>query len=296
MGWKIVFLSTEDKVLRQNIIDDISGNTGIIAHIGYPTKTFTAPKILNPCFVSLKAKLVVIPIGCKSGNLSRVMKGLIGVENFVGALITMPHKQAILSHLNYQSPLVKQSDSCNILRLNRSREIIGEMFDGIGVSKALREKGVKTQNKSVLLLGAGGVGSAVAFSIAPKGISKIAIFDLDSSKSNNLCNKIRQGFPNLEVNIWNAKEAGWDIIINATPLGMNGNDNLPLAMRYVSSVEVLIDLVLSNADTSLVQIAKENGSKVIAGFDILISQIPEMLDFFGLKKMPVKKIRTICGF
>ena len=274
----------------------ISGKTKFIAHIGFPTDSFTAPKILNPCFKLLNTDLIVIPMACKKGNLNNLIMGLTNLENFFGALITMPHKQAILSHLNYKSPLVEQSESCNIVKLNKSRETIGEIFDGIGVFKAICQKNVFPRNKSILLIGAGGVGFAIAFYLGAKGISKLAIFDLNRSKSSKLCAKIRKTFPNLEVDVWNSQEAGWDIVINATPLGMNRADNLPVATRFLNSVEIVIDLVLSTTDTYLVKIAKKNRSKVVSGNDILIAQIPEMLDFFGLEKMSIKEIKAICNY
>ena len=274
----------------------ISGKTKFIAHIGFPTDTFTAPKILNPCFKLLNEDLIVIPMACKKENLKKLIEGLKNLENFFGALITMPHKQAILSHLNFKSSLVKQSASCNILKLNKSRETIGEIFDGVGVFKAMCEKNVLPRNKSILLIGAGGVGSGVAFYLVSKGASKLAIFDLDLSRSSELCSKIRHIFPNSEVDVWDSKEAGWDILINATPLGMDRADNLPVAMRFINSVDVVIDLVLSTTDTYLIETAKKNGSTIVTGVEILMAQIPEMLDFFGLEKMSVKEIRTICGF
>ncbi len=274
----------------------ISGKTKFIAHIGFPTYSFTAPKILNPCFKLLNKDLIVIPMACKNENLKQLIEGLRNLENFFGALITMPHKQAILSYLHYKSPLVEQSASCNILKLNKSRETIGEIFDGIGVFKAICEKNVLPSNKSILLIGAGGVGSATAFYLASKGISKLAIFDLDLLKSSKLCSKIRHVFPNLEVDVWNSEEVGWDIMINATPLGMYKADNLPVAKRFINSVEVVIDLVLSTTDTYLVKTAKENKTKVVSGIDVLVAQIPEMLEFFGLEKLSINKIKAICNF
>ena len=77
---------------------------------------------------------------------------------------------------------------------------------------------------------------------------------------------------------------------------MNRADNLPVATRFLNSVEVVIDLVLSTTETYLIKTAKKNGCTIVTGVDILMAQIPEMLDFFGLEKISVKEIRTICGF
>ena len=77
----------------------ITGKTKFIAHIGFPTKSFTAPKILNPYFNTINEDLIVIPMACKQQDLKSLMTSLINLENFFGALITMPHKEEIVSIL-----------------------------------------------------------------------------------------------------------------------------------------------------------------------------------------------------
>ncbi len=282
--------------MRKNIKNTISGKTGIIAHIGYPTTTFTAPMILNPCFETLKAQLVVIPMACKAEDLSRLMNGLLRLENFVGALITMPHKQKILQYLKFKSHLVDLSSSCNILKLNKSREVVGEMYDSKGLLNVMYERGVNLQGASILLIGAGGVGSAIAFSLGRTGVNKLTIKDLDYLKSAQLCKKIKKFFPKILVNIWDGKETDLDIIINASPAGMKAAKELPIAINQIKSAEVVADFVLTSSESSLINIARKNGSKVISGNDILMAQIPEILNFFGLKKISIKTIKTISNF
>ena len=77
----------------------ISGKTRFIAHIGFPTNSFMAPKILNPCFKLLNKNLIVVPMACRKKNLYNLIKGLKKLDNFFGALITMPHKEEIVSFL-----------------------------------------------------------------------------------------------------------------------------------------------------------------------------------------------------
>ena len=83
---------------------------------------------------------MVIPISCKACNLDKVFRGLVKVENFFGALITMPHKQSVLPLLDYQSEMVSLSTSCNILKLDNFNKIKGDMFDGAGLINLLYEK------------------------------------------------------------------------------------------------------------------------------------------------------------
>ena len=85
----------------------ITGKTKFIAHIGFPTKSFTAPKILNPYFNSINKDLVVIPMACKKQDLKPLINGLTNLENFCGALITMPHKEEIVSLLKKKKKISK---------------------------------------------------------------------------------------------------------------------------------------------------------------------------------------------
>jgi len=90
----------------------ISGKTKFIAHIGFPTHSFTAPKILNPCFKLLNKDLIVVPMGCKKKDLNNLIKGLKKLDNFFGALITMPHKE---------KKIVKLTNTCNILKIDNKK-------------------------------------------------------------------------------------------------------------------------------------------------------------------------------
>ena len=278
---------------QSNTYCHISGETKIIAHIGYPTKTFTALKILNSCFNEMKANVIVVPFACKLGQLDHLLTGLIPIENFFGALITMPYKNSILPFLDHQSRLVTMAGSCNLVKFDGSRRMIGEMFDGEGFLNAANQKGVVLDGKSILLIGAGGVGSAIAVSLAFKGVAKLTIFDLDSEKSAQLCLRIRKYFPDIEVEVWNSKESGWNILVNASPLGMGSFDDLPVDFSHIKSADIVVDLVLSSNDTKFIKLARETGSETISGIDILYGQIPEMLKFFGFEKISVGRIKNL---
>ena len=280
----------------KNSCYSISSQTKIIAHIGYPTKTFTAPRILNPCFAELGVNLVVIPISCKACNLDKVFRGLIKVENFFGALITMPHKQSVLPLLDYQSEMVSLSTSCNILKLDNFNKIKGDMFDGAGLINLLYEKKIVIEKKSFLILGSGGVGSAIAFSLALKGVKRIGIYDLDPIKSQRLYQSLSENFPGIDLNIWDKDKAKWEVLINATPVGMDGGAAVPIALGYIQSAELIVDLVLSAHETTFVQLGREYGKMIISGIEILFAQIHEMLKFFGLKTLSKEEVMRLSPF
>lgn len=85
----------------------IDGNTGLIAHLGWPTHAFRAPLIYNPYFESAGVNAVVVPMGCKPDAFKDVLRGFFRLENARGALVTMPHKVSVVALLDEASPAVK---------------------------------------------------------------------------------------------------------------------------------------------------------------------------------------------
>ena len=98
--------------------------------------------------------------------------------------------------------MVSLSTSCNILKLDNFNKIKGDMFDGAGLINLLYEKKIVIEKKSFLILGSGGVGSAIAFSLALKGVKRIGIYDLDPIKSQRLYQSLSENFPGIDLNIW----------------------------------------------------------------------------------------------
>src|SRR6266480_4324520 len=155
----------------------ISGKTILIAHIGYPTETLKAPLIYNPWFDRAGIHAVVVPMGVKADDYPQVLKALFRLTNIRGALITMPHKVTTVGLLDEVSTTVKVAGSCNAILRRADGTLLGDMFDGAGFTRGLKRKGFEFGGAACLVVGAGGVGSAIAASIAAEGPGSIALFD-----------------------------------------------------------------------------------------------------------------------
>ena len=94
----------------------IRGTTGLIAHIGWPTHTFKSPMIYNPYFEEAGVDAVVVPMGCKPEHFTGFLKAVFTLENTLGALITMPHKVAVVDLLDDMTPAVRIAGSCNAVK------------------------------------------------------------------------------------------------------------------------------------------------------------------------------------
>jgi len=141
---------------------DISGNTRLIAHIGYPTQTFKAPLTYNPYFQSAGLDVVVVPFASQPDGYPALLRALFTAENVVGALITMPHKVSTCGLLDRVSATAQIAGACNAVRRGADGRLEGDMFDGEGFVRSLRTRGIDPAGHSALVVGCGGVGAGIA--------------------------------------------------------------------------------------------------------------------------------------
>ena len=212
----------------------ISGKTTLIAHLGYPTETFKAPMIYNPYFEKAGIDAVVVPMGVKAEDYAQVLKALFRLTNIRGALVTMPHKVTTLALLDEVTPTVQIAGSCNAILRRPDGSLLGDMFDGAGFVRGVERKGRPLKGAKALVVGSGGVGSAIAASLAAAGISAIGLFDASSAAAGSLGERLREHFPRLKVETGSKDPEGYDIVVNATPLGMKEGDPLPIDVARIA--------------------------------------------------------------
>ena len=179
----------------------ISGKTRLIAHVGYPTESFKAPLIYNPWFERQGIDAVVVPMGVRGEDFAAALPVLRRFTNLHGALITMPHKVAVVGMLDEASTAVKIAGSCNALLLRPDGSLLGDMFDGAGFVRGLRRKGLALAGASCLVVGAGGVGSAIAASLAAEGPAAITVNDVDPAAATGLVARIRAHYREIDVRV-----------------------------------------------------------------------------------------------
>ncbi len=136
----------------------ISGNTRLIAHLGYPTASFKAPMIYNPWFVDQQVDVKVVPMGVRPEDYAAFIPPLFTMTNIIGALVTMPHKIATCDLVQRLSPTAAIAGACNAIRREADGSLSGDMFDGEGFVLGLRRKGFNPQGTRALVVGSGGVG------------------------------------------------------------------------------------------------------------------------------------------
>ncbi len=271
----------------------INGNTELIAHIGYPTHSFKAPMIYNPFFVKHDINAVVVPMGCKPEDFSVFLKSVFQLSNIRGALITMPHKVTTVGLLDEVSATVKVAGACNAVKRTEDGSLVGDMFDGEGFVRGVQRKGFDLTGKRVLVVGSGGVGCAIAASLAGAKIAAITLFDVNAASAEALGQRLKQNYPHIEVSTGSNDPAGHDLVVNATPMGMNEGDALPMDVSRISPDTFVGEVVMKTEMTAFLQAAKNRGCRVQVGSDMLFEQIPAYLEFFGLPSTTAEELRSL---
>jgi shikimate dehydrogenase len=269
----------------------IDGDTKLIAHIGYPTASFRAPSIYNPWFARRGINAVVVPLGVTSENFSEAFPQICRFTNFHGALITMPHKVAVVDWLDEASAAVRVAGACNAVRRSGDGKLIGDMFDGEGFVRAAAAAGRNIVGQRALIAGAGGVGSAIAAACAKAGAGEIALTDTRAEAAERLADRLRLNYPELTLSLGSNDPSGFDVAVNATPLGTYPGDPLPMDPSRLSRSALVGEVVLKPAMTAFLAAAKARGVACVTGLDMLFEQIPVYLEFFGFPTATAAELR-----
>lgn len=271
----------------------INGNTDLIAHIGYPTHTFKSPMIYNPYFEAAGINTVVVPMGCKTENYPAFLKAVFSLENIRGALITMPHKVVTVGLLDEVTPTVKVAGACNAVKKLADGRLVGDMFDGAGFVRGVQCKGFDLSGKRVLVVGSGGVGCAIAASLAGAGIAAISLFDVNTAACEGLAQRLQDNYPQIEVRTGSNDPAGHDLVVNATPMGMNEGDPLPMDVSRLAPETFVGEVVMKAETTAFLAAAQARGCRTQVGSDMLFEQIPAYLEYFGLPTTTAEQLRRV---
>jgi shikimate dehydrogenase len=271
----------------------ITGKTTLIAHLGYPILSFKAPMIYNPYFEKAGVDAVVVPMGIQADTYPSFLRELFKVTNIRGALVTMPHKVTTVGLADEVSTTAQIAGSANALLKRDDGTLLADMFDGEGFVRGVLRKGRKVEGASALVVGCGGVGSAIAASLAGAGVTRLGLFDANAASADGLADRLTKHYPELSVSTGSTDPVGYDIVVNATPLGMNEGDPLPLDMSRVDPATFVGEVVMKQAITPFLRAAQERGCETQVGTDMLFEQIPAYLEFFGFPTTTPDELRAV---
>jgi shikimate dehydrogenase len=271
----------------------IRGTTRLLPLIGDPIAQVKSPMIYNPYFEQNGIDAVVVPMGVSRDDFPDTLRAMFRVANTLGALITMPHKQNTIRLLDDCSERVHIAGSCNAILRRPDGTLFGDLFDGIGFVKALARNGFQVTGSTCLVVGAGGAGCAIATALAEEGAGELAICDVATARAEALIARLRMGYPRTAVRADSNDPSGFDLVVNASPLGMAAGDQLPVDILRLQASTFVADVVLKPAVTPLLGAARERGCRIQPGVDMLFEQIPLYLDLFGLGQASSDELRAL---
>ncbi|MDR3213899.1 MAG: ThiF family adenylyltransferase [Azoarcus sp.] len=270
----------------------VTGKTQLLPLFGYPVHTVKAPLIYNPWFEKNGVDALVIPMGVKPENYPAVMKSVFELTNVPGVSVTMPHKIATAGLVDELSTAARIAGSCNAVLKRPDGVLFGDMFDGEGFTRGLKRKGFSFAGAKCLVVGSGGVGSAIAASLAAAGVAAITVHDTFAESAAGLVDRLHRHYPELTARTGTSQTAGYDLVVNATPLGLPG-DPLPMDIGGLSSATFVGEVVMKQEMTPLLQAARERGCRYQIGADMLYEMIPAYIEFFGLGHTTADELREI---
>jgi shikimate dehydrogenase len=271
----------------------IRGSTQLVAHIGFPTETFKSPMIYNPWFERSGVDAVVVPLGCKPEHYAALLKSVFSLTNIRGALITMPHKVATVALLDEASTAVKVAGACNAVRRASDGRLQGDLFDGEGFVRGVRRKGGRIEGARALVVGCGGVGSAIAASLAAAGVAALSLYDARAEAASALQARLAKYHPALKLAAGCNDPAGHDLVVNATPLGMNQGDPMPMDVARIEAGAFVGEVVMKQEMTAFLKAAQARGCRYQVGVDMLFEQIPAYLEYFGFPAATPDELRAV---
>lgn len=262
----------------------ITGNTRVFFVIADPIDQVRAPELFNQVFRMYGIDAVLVPLQVKAEHFETTIRTLFQAPNVDGVFLSIPHKPAGLAVADRCSELAQAAGAVNAVRRAVDGFLEGELFDGLGFIKALDGAAISYTGKRVLLIGAGGAASAISVALALYGANEIAIFDPAVDRASQLAARLEEHFNIFARATTHNDPAGYDLVINASPLGMKKDDPTPFDASRLSPGAAVFDVLMKNQPTPLLQAARARGLTAEPGFEMLIQQAPLYLRFFGLEQ------------
>ena len=272
----------------------ITSKTKIYGLLGYPVKHSFSPLIHNTAFTAKKIDACYLCFETKPENIKEAIEGIRAL-NIQGVNLTIPHKETCISYLDKIDKDAELIGAVNTI-VHKENKLIGYNTDGEGFSKALKEDlNFDPRDKTIFLFGAGGAGKAVGISLAKSGARQIFIVDKNKKKAGALAENIGKNFPCTAVELTHShnQEAikNAHLLVNATPIGMNPDDNLLINPVYFSQQLLVFDLIYNPTETKLLRTARKKGLKAANGLGMLVQQAALSFELWTGEKAPIEVMR-----
>ena len=264
-------------------IPNITGKTKLTGVMGYPVDHTLSPQMHNTQFEKLKLDFIYVPFSVKPEEVEHAVAGIRAL-NMVGVNVTVPHKEAVIPYLDDITPLARTLGAVNTIK-NEEGVLIGDNTDGYGFEKSVEEDAdFHLKDHSLVIIGTGGAGRAIAITAAFSQAIKIILVDVVLEKAQKI---IREFTSKPELMALKQPElaalspndealkvvlADCDLIVQATPLGMKPEDPLPISPECLPEGKVVCDIVYVRKTTPFLDLALQKNCRIVHGLGMLVHQ------------------------
>jgi shikimate dehydrogenase len=260
---------------RRPVID---GATRVLGIVGHPIAQVRSPEVWNGVLHLHGLNTVCMPFHVLPEDLAAFFAGMRGVQNLIGMIVTIPHKPTCADLVDALTPRAAMVRSVNFVAIGADGRWTGDIVDGLGFVANLKAHGADPQGKRALLVGTGGVGTAIAFALIEAGVAELVVYDTDAARSTALAQRLAAaGRP---VRAGPPDPAGLDLVVNASPMGMRDDDPLPLDPARIEPGSIVADVVVH--ETELLRRAAARGCRTIDGTGMMEQQVAMMAGQLGL--------------
>src|SRR5271170_2294314 len=265
-------------------IDQLDLATKVYGVAGNPVAHSLSPAMLNAAFRRERVNSVYLPLQTSGMN---DLLTLIREVPISGLSVTMPFKQEILKHLQKTDPLSERIGACNTVVRSQEGKLYGFNTDVAAVVRPL-EKRLALKGAKILVIGAGGAGRAAVFGLQEKG-AEIHILNRTAPTAQKLAREAK----GKSVKREQMAKSSFDVIINATPVGMRGVKAQTVLEPNEINARLVFDLVYNPIDTPLIRAAREKGIPVITGVEMFVHQGARQFEIWTGKPAPEEEMLRV---
>ena len=258
----------------------VTGTSRLMVVIGDPIVQIRTPAVINPIFAARAANIACVPLHVRAEALAAAWTGLKAMQNVVGIGVTLPHKAAVLDLCDSLDPLAETLGAANVVRREADGMFRGYQFDGAGFVTGLIGKGVELNGMECLLLGAGGAATGIAHALLQAGVSRLTIANRTAAKAHALAEKMNGIVGGKRATAGAPVPRSGQLIVNATSLGLNASDPLPLPSDELVPGTIVADVIAEPEFTPLLEAARARGLKVCSGIEMIRGQATAIADHF----------------
>lgn len=257
---------------------NISGKTRLCFIVGDPIAQVKSPASVSQAFHDAGLDALCVPAHVTPADLAGWVEHMSKAKNVDGLIATVPHKFACFAHCATASDRAVFLGAVNTMRRNQDGTWHGDMFDGMGYVEALTSKGCNPEGQRALIVGAGGAGSAIAYSLMTAGVAELAIHDEDHVRRDSLAGRLA-GLDLGKVSIGSPDPRGFGIVINATPLGMKPDDPHPVVSGHFTPDQFVGCVITVPAVPPMIGVARAKGCNTMTGADMFARVCDLMVQF-----------------